>query len=308
MVNSKLIKNNIVIIGDVIIDKYIDGKINKISPEAPIPILEFTNSFSRFGGASNVAINVSRLIGKCSLIMNQNNEGFNFKELEKENIKLIWNGNSEKYSVKTRIICNQHQFIRIDKDEIVPKDFCDFKSILNNLVTGDILMISDYGKGAAKSSQEIIKFCKERKVSTMVDPKFPSWINYEGAEIMKCNRKEFIEHRKYDNLSIDLNKKTLQESLEKYKFNILIVTLGSKGLCIVDKKGNYKLFESRNINVYDVSGAGDAVFAGVAFLLNNNLSILKNGFFLTKLGEISVQEIGTSSIKKDFKYIDFIRN
>tara|TARA_Y100001968_G_scaffold216649_1_gene199400 strand:+ start:13793 stop:14722 length:930 start_codon:yes stop_codon:yes gene_type:complete len=299
------VQPKLLIIGDIIIDKYLSGNVSRISPEAPIPILNLQSEFTRFGGAANVAINVSRLIGECNLILDNKSPDIDIKALEDEKINLLWNTEDKEYSVKTRVICGQHQFIRIDKDIIKKRVLKDYTKVLNPLSKNDIILISDYDKGAANCSKEIIKYANTKEIITIVDPKKSNWDNYMESTTLKCNTKEYTEHRLFDGLDIAINEKNLRESLLKYKLKNLIVTMGSEGMKIINSEGVYKSYKSDFIHVYDVSGAGDAVAAGVSFLHYHGYSIAMNGLFLCKLGELCVQEIGTSPIPKGMNLDDY---
>lgn len=295
----------IIIIGDVIIDKYIDGEVKRISPEAPVPVMNRKKEFTRLGGASNVAVNVTRLVGSCKLVLDGKNADINIDILTSENIELIWNNNETRYCTKTRLISGQHQLLRIDDDVYKKRTFNDYKTILGVLNEGDIVLISDYEKGAAHCSKEIINYCNTKNIYTIVDPKNPNWEQYRGAKTIKCNKKEYLDHRKTDGLELEINSECLSNSIKKYSLNNLIVTLGSEGLLIVDSNGKSKKYGTKDLHVYDVSGAGDAVAAGVSYLVANELSILKNGSFLCELGGLCVQQIGTSPVPKDFIYENF---
>ena len=300
------INSKIIIIGDVIVDKYVDGHVDRISPEAPVPVLNFKKEFTRLGGASNVALNVARLLGYCHLVLDGKSEDIDVDNLYSENITLIWNNSDTNYCKKTRIISGQHQLLRIDNDVYKERSFVDYKDILEGLNKNDIVLISDYEKGAAECSRDIIEYCNSKNIYTIVDPKNPNWNKYKGAKTVKCNKKEYLDQRKNDGLSLTINDECLNHTRKKYDIDNLIVTLGSDGLLIVDNKGNHKKYGTKDLHVYDVSGAGDAVAAGVAFLIANKLSILKNGDFLCELGGVSVQQIGTSPIPKDFNYKNLI--
>ena len=298
--------SKIIIIGDVIVDKYIDGTVHRISPEAPVPVLNYKREFTRLGGASNVALNVARLVGNCYLVLDGKSDDIDVDNLHSENIELIWNNSDTNYCKKTRIISGQHQLLRIDDDVFKVRSLVEYKGILQGLNKNDIVLISDYEKGAAECSRDIIEYCNNRNIYTIVDPKNPNWIKYKGAKTVKCNKKEYLDQRKNDDLTLTINPESLNHTRKKYDIDNLIVTLGSEGLIIVDNKGAHKKYGTKDIHVYDVSGAGDAVVAGVAFLVANKLPILKNGDFLCELGGVSVQEIGTSPIPKDFNYENLI--
>ena len=295
----------IIVIGDVIIDEYINGGVNRISPEAPVPVLGFKNQFYKSGGAANVAINVSRLCGSSILVLDGKNSKLHTNKLEEENIELFWNSDLENYCIKTRYLCGPHQLLRVDKDVIKSKKIEDYNRVLNTLETGDLVLISDYDKGALDCCSGIIDFCNSKKILTVTDPKDPHWSKYLNSTALKCNKKEFLDHRKADNLKLEICKDTLNESRSKYNIKYLIVTLGAEGLMIVDELGRFKSYKANNINVYDVSGAGDALAAGIAYLLIKNISIIDNGEFLCKLGALCVQEIGTSPVPKGFNFKEF---
>ena len=296
----------VLIIGDLIIDKYISGNVSRISPEAPVPILNYQSNFIRFGGAANLAISTARLIGKCSLTFCGESSEISFDELKNEDITLIKVGHEKKYSVKTRFISGHHQLLRLDDDFIQKRSLEDYLIHLKKLSKKDIIVISDYEKGAASNSKDIINYANSNGIKTLIDPKNPNWEMYANSSCIKCNKKEFTDQRKFSGLDEEINKKNIIDTKKRFGINSLIITLGKDGLMISNSNNKIIHFKGEDIPVFDVSGAGDAVLSGIVYLYFNDLDSINHGRFLTKLGEICVQEIGTSPVPKGIKIKNFL--
>jgi len=214
-------KLKVLIVGDVMIDKYVYGKVERVSPEAPVPVVDVQRTDSRLGGAGNVALNLSSLGSKpilCSVIGdddagNELIEIFNHNDLK---TKGIIKSKNRKTTIKTRIIGNQHQLLRIDseiKDDLDKNDnellIQKFEELINDV---DVVIFQDYDKGVLCSANisELIKIANSANKRTIVDPKKKNFFEYKNTDLFKPNLKEIKD---------GLNKEKL-ETIEDIKLSI----------------------------------------------------------------------------------------
>ncbi len=302
---------NILIIGDIMIDEYFFGNVSRISPEAPVVVVKKEKVEWSLGGAANVAAN-------CKAIgLNVNLIGMiNDKDLSGQKLISLLNekGISSSGLVKTdkrhttrkkRIMAGTHQLMRLDTEESFYATNEEEKNILkkiNNLIKKDsIVLVSDYSKGVITPSifKEIIKIAKEKNCSVLVDPKGSDWAKYFGANYLKPNANEFKELIKFFKLnpedSIVDNAKKVCECLN---LDGLIITLGSKGIQFVSKKDSIFIPVNKK-EVYDLTGAGDTVFAFLGLGFANNLPIEENLKLANIAASIAVSHLKTYSVCLD---------
>ena len=313
MINFDKIFNNfnrkkVLIIGDAMIDSYMWGEINRISPEAPVPIVEIKNYENRLGGAANVALNIQSLGAEpilCSIIGNDN-KGILFNNLmQKSNIttKGIIKIAGRKTTTKTRVISDNKHQIRIDEEDTHEIENEDkllklVNSILNNI---DVIILQDYNKGVLtpKIITQIIEVANRKKIPTIVDPKNKNFNCYKNCTIFKPNLSEIklgmnIELN-YDNIEeIKIASTKLRQSL---KAQAILLTLSDKGICI-NSKEEFTYTPAFKRNIIDISGAGDTVLSVAALCLalninNNYLSIISS-----LAGGIVCEEVGVVPINK----------
>ena len=293
----------ILVIGDVMLDKYTFGKIERINPEAPVPILHVNKEEYRLGGAANTANNISALGEKVILIglTNKDNSGEMFN-------KLCKNNNIEYYSfcderptiVKQRFIAKMYnqQVLRVDYEngKLVSQDISDniIKLILEK--NPNIIVISDYAKGII-TEYFMTKLKKEFSGKILADTK-PKNVNFiKDIFLLKPNIKEAKEILKTEYIS-DSNT-AAEEISEKFNCNV-VITMGKEGSVLYDKNTK-EIFSVKSVakDVYDVSGAGDTFIATLAYAINKDYS-LKNALKLAnKAASIVVGKLGTATISYD---------
>lgn len=265
----------VLVIGDVMIDAYLRGKVSRISPEAPVPIVNLEKSEDRLGGAANVALNLVSLGVKpiiCSVIGNDANAKkmqFLFEENQVSTEGLILSP-SRKTTVKMRVIGNNQQLLRVDDeqiDEITKKDADQLIEAVANFIANGVdgIIFEDYNKGVLSEYliSSIIKIANENKVITVVDPKKDNFLAYKNVTMFKPNLKELKEGL---NCHFDFkSEKNIFENaislLEKHlQHKISFVTLSEHGVFI--KQNNEQHYINAHLrNIADVSGAGDTVIA-----------------------------------------------
>jgi D-glycero-beta-D-manno-heptose-7-phosphate kinase len=302
----------IVVLGDIMLDAYILGQVSRISPEAPVPIVNLNKNEERLGGAANVALNLTSLGAKAILcsVIGKDKEGLNLIDLiEKNNISSagIVKSSKRKTTVKTRVIGNNQQLLRIDFEDTHSINNEEEAALLlkidNLLASGiDALIFEDYNKGTLTKNiiQQVIKKCIEKNVITTVDPKKDNFFEYQGVTLFKPNLKELREGL---NLSINFNDKNsfshaVDELRKKLKHKITFITLSEHGVYIKDEENEHQI-NAHVRNISDVSGAGDTVISVATLCLSAGLDIkdiatisnLAGGLVCEKSGVVSIQKV-----------------
>ncbi|MBR8536561.1 hypothetical protein KDU71_13385 [Carboxylicivirga sediminis] len=278
-------KMHILIIGDVMVDSYLWGDVNRISPEAPVPIIATTGRENRLGGAANVALNIQSLGATpimCSVIANDE-AGDIFMQLLKGN-QLPANGiissGKRKTTVKTRIISQNQHLLRIDEEENHPLEASLEKKLqahiedLLNTYKIDAIIFEDYDKGVLTPAtiEATIKLAQSKGIPTLVDPKKRNFNEYKGVTFFKPNLKEFKEGAKVDVNSND-KKGLLQAAttfIKEQNIRNFMVTMAEKGVMIVNQNKHY-FIPAEVRDIADVSGAGDTVISVSALCVSAGL-------------------------------------
>lgn len=309
------------IIGDVMVDAYIWGNVNRISPEAPVPVFEAKKRENRLGGAANVALNIQALGATpilCGIIGNDI-KGKVFEEvLANQNLSNqgIIKSEERLTTCKTRIISSSHHMLRVDEEILEPinkNDSNELVSRVKSLVDSeniDVVIFEDYDKGLLNQEniQEIIEFLNQKGIPSCVDPKKDNFLNYQGTSLFKPNFKEFTVGLKedIDKGDIDALMVHAERFSEKQNINNVMVTLSEHGVMLYNKKNKTHIpAEIRNIS--DVSGAGDTVIstASLAFckgVRGNDLVTISN-----LAGGLVCEEVGVVPINKERLESEFIK-
>jgi len=300
-------KKNILVIGDIILDAYVYGKVDRISQEAPVPIVSVDRQKFKPGGAANVALNLSGLGAKVTL-MGIVGKDANQTELKKcftrhDNINnQIIDCDTRPTSIKTRIIADGRQIARLDSE--VTKEISDeYISLLievfnNNCNDVDGIIIQDYNKGllSQKLIKHITKYARDKSIPVYVDPKYNNYESYIGVRLFKPNLVEYQAIAKNEKFG------SLPESgfnFKKYmNADILLLTLGSDGMSLY-YNDSHESIPTKARKVYDVSGAGDTVIA--AFAINDvcGLSPLESSIISNLAAGRVCEEIGVCPINID---------
>ena len=293
------------VVGDIMLDQYIFGNVDRISPEAPVPILKKTSQIERIGGAGNVALNLQGLGIKPILVGEISNDisGKKLTTLFKE--KLI----STKFLIKTkrptttktRIMSGQQQVVRIDDEEpSLGISNIELKKILTLLKKNpSVVVISDYEKGLLTKPilHKIIQTATRKKIPVLVDPKGKDLEKYRGATAITPNKKEAFLLSNIHNKDEELLEYSLKKIVKKYEFEFIAMTMGDFGIKYVNsnKAINYPTSSSRQ--VFDVSGAGDTVISTLAASIVAGVSVDASFKLANISAGIVVGKIGTMPIK-----------
>ncbi|MCM8759184.1 MAG: D-glycero-beta-D-manno-heptose-7-phosphate kinase [Candidatus Omnitrophica bacterium] len=299
----------ILVIGDVILDHFVIGQVKRISPEAPVPVLEVKKEIYRCGGAGNVCFNITGLGGNVTIasIIGDDANGVLLKNMLEENhigTFLIPRKNFPT-SIKTRVIAGSQQMIRVDRERIekLSQEELDMISsfIEKEIVNFDAMIISDYGKGVVTPSliSHCAGICRKYKKTITVDPKVNHFFYYKNVSCMTPNLMEasagmhMPEPTNVDGI-VDLGKKIMKKlSLEK-----LVITRGKDGMTIFSDSGVTHL-PAISKEVFDVTGAGDTVIAVLTLGLACGLDILKSAIFANLAAGVVVQKLGTANVSVD---------
>ena len=290
----------ILVIGDVMLDTYLHGKVSRISPEAPVPVVSFMNKEFRLGGAANVANNLSSLGAtvKIAGIIGSDEAAKQIQTLLRDaNITdnlLIVEGKAT--TEKMRILGNSSQLCRVDFEEIQPQ--CpNVREHLQNIEMSEIRMVclSDYSKGAIPIDNRLVKFFEDQGIPTIVDPKSPNWQRYSGCSVITPNLKEFfaVVGEKMSESEIVTAAHRLCVDLD---IKNIVLTMSEKGMLLVDIKG--KTYRNKAVakEVFDVTGAGDTVVAALALAISQGAQMDQAVDFASTAAQIVVSKIGTSTV------------
>ncbi len=286
-------KKRIAIVGDVMLDKFVYGNVERVSPEAPVPVIRVENEVYGLGGAANVAANIKSLGGEVSLFGYTGDDSAKeilIKELSKREIEYELFPNFTQTIEKTRIIGNRrHQIVRIDKESSnsIPKQ--NEQKLFNKIfeLTPEVIIISDYAKGTI--SQNLVRKLIYSHSKVIADPKPKNQIDYSGINLITPNLKEGREITGLQKVS-EIGRK-LQEM---YECDILL-TKGKDGMTLF--KGNKETnIPTQAKQVYDVSGAGDTVIAVLGLGLANGLNLKDSAFLANQAAGIAVGKPETATI------------
>jgi rfaE bifunctional protein kinase chain/domain len=303
---------NIMIIGDVMMDSYIWGKVERVSPEAPVPVVKVSDKENRLGGAANVALNVQSLGGKpfISAIIGDDKDGEEFlsllrnQNLSEEGILKIKNRPT---TVKTRIIAHNQQIVRVDEetDENISESETDLiiglikKTLADQKI--DAIIFQDYDKGliTEKLISQTVKLADETGIITVVDPKKRNFHSYKGIHLFKPNLKELQDGLK---TAIDpLIKGQVENAISKLKTQLgaraVMLTLSEHGVFIQSVRGQRHIAAHKR-DIADVSGAGDTVIATAALCLAAGLDEFKASEIANLAGGLVCEHVGVVPINK----------
>lgn len=302
-----------VVIGDVMIDSYFWGKTDRISPEAPVPVVSVRNKENRLGGAANVARNIKALDAEVFLctVIGDDEGGTTFESLMKdENMPVdgLIKDETRPTTVKTRVISQSQQMLRIDEETISPISRKINKKLIERIQTIienediDVVIFEDYDKGLITPNliKQIITFCRVHGVPVTVDPKKNNFKAYKHATLFKPNLKELREGLKIE--MPEVNKENLDKAIallnEKIEVDQALITLSERGVYINTAQGS-KIIPAHIRNIADVSGAGDTVIAVASLCLALGMEPEFTAQLANLAGGLVCEQIGVVPINKN---------
>jgi len=313
MINLINKQPKILVIGDLMIDHYLWGKCERISPEAPIPVVNINNENTVLGGAGNVVNNLAALgahtdvlsvIGDCEIA---NELGTLLNKINVSTSHLI-EEKGRLSSKKSRIIASQQQVIRFDREsnydisaESQQTLFDQYKKILRKY---DIILLSDYGKGVLTDSltRDLIKEANNLGIKVLVDPKGINYSKYSGAYLLTPNKKEASLATNIDILNDSNLLEAITQLKEKCSLVVSLITLSENGVAIYDN--DLRIHQTMAREVYDVTGAGDTVLAALGFALSSDYDIDQAVEFANLAAGVVVGKIGSATASID-EIIDY---
>lgn len=298
----------ILVVGDAMLDSYFIGQVDRISPEAPVPVISVTQKDHRPGGAANVALNLIHLGARATLcsVIGEDADGRELTDILSGHgidISGVIKEKSRPTTVKTRVIASRHHLLRIDHETTKPikksteSRLLDF--IAGRLDQTDAIILQDYNKGVLTKHliEGVIRMANERGIPTVVDPKKEHFFTYKHCTLFKPNRKEIREGLKTDRDLKDLNqvREAARELRDRLDCTHVMVTLSEDGAMILDQKEIIHV-PAHPRNIVDVSGAGDSVVSVAALCLAAGmdmnrvvrLSNLAGGMVCERVGVVPV--------------------
>jgi rfaE bifunctional protein kinase chain/domain len=306
-------KKKIIVLGDVMIDAYLSGRVDRLSPEAPVPIVNFSKREERLGGAANVALNLISLgahVAMASVIGEDKDAETMIGLLESKSIATsgLIRSKDRQTTVKTRVIGNQQQLLRVDQEQTNDIAAHEEEQLLERVESllkegYDALIFQDYNKGVLteKLIERVIELAKKHNVLTTVDPKLKNFLAYKGVTLFKPNLKELSEGVQ---MKIDFvnERPQFEKAVGQLKSiihpDVVFVTLSEHGVFIENKKETHYIAAHERM-ISDVSGAGDTVISVATLCLTAGLNIDALASMANLAGGIVCEYRGVIAIKAD---------
>jgi rfaE bifunctional protein kinase chain/domain len=303
-------RKTIAVVGDVMLDRYFWGSVNRISPEAPVPVVDVESESVRLGGAANVAHNVHSLGGETLLVgvVGNDSSGELLLKTMKENgfsTDGIIHDAHRPTTVKTRIIAHHQHVVRIDRelrtdigDAIVQK-IVNF--VRDNITRIDALILEDYNKGVVTPTliQHLITIARQHKKIITADPKFNNFFEYKNVTVFKPNK---VEVEKILNRKVDTDESVTtaaSELLKRLQAESVLITRGEHGMTLVELNGDITHIPARARKVADVSGAGDTVISTLTIAMAGGASAKEACTLANFAGGVVCGEVGVVPIERE---------
>ncbi len=293
-IKEKIKRIKIAVIGDIMLDKYLFGKVERISPEAPVPVVKKEREEFRLGGAGNTAKNIKNLGADVLLISIAGKDGERTiinNILEKEGIKRFMFESENPTITKTRVVSGNHQLLRIDREEkfLVSREDAEKAVEAIKEYSPSVIVVSDYAKGFI--NKDIMEGIKKLGIRVVADFKPANWKLFKGVFAVCPNIKEAKEISGKEKVE-EIGK----ELVERIDSNV-IITRGSEGVSLFEKGGKEEHFETKAKEVFDVSGAGDTFTAAFAVAIAAGAGIKTSVEFANNAAGVVVGKFGTSSVR-----------
>ncbi len=300
----------ILVVGDIMMDRFIWGKVSRISPEAPVPVVLVEKETLLLGGAANVVNNIYSLTGSVSLcgVIGDDETGQRIaKELRQKGVDirgLLFEAGRQT-TTKTRIVAHQQQVVRIDRetaDSLGPSTHRELlKFIRGNLKDFDGIILSDYGKGLLGKEliHTVIHHAHEAKKFVMVDPKLKNFFYYRGATVITPNTAEASAAAGVAITDLPSLKRIGKALLKRLRCEVLVITRGEEGIALFVPDEEPYLVPTVAKEVYDVTGAGDTVIGTMALAMAAGAGVKQAARFANHAAGIVVGKVGTATVTPD---------
>ena len=300
--------SRVVVVGDIMIDRYLYGDTERLSPEAPVPVVTVRDRTAKLGGAANVAANVASMGASCLLVGTVGDDA-DGAAIRQELVVARLDGRhvvtvaGRPTTAKTRIIARSQQIVRIDEEVDALLEGPDLDRLIRSaaeaLADADALLLEDYNKGALAPAliTEAMAIARRRGIPVVVDPKYRQFFAYAGATVFKPNRRELESAL---GAAVDLqNRNAIPEVLARLKVDNLLVTLGSDGMLLATKDGSSLRIPSIAREVFDVSGAGDTVTAWLGTALAAGASLAEAAQLANYAAGVEVGKPGVATVSPE---------
>ena len=292
---------HVLVVGDVILDRYLYGQTNRVSQEAPVPIVRVEAHEDRLGGAANVALNVVSLGARCTFVgaVGNDEEGHRVASLMEAagiNADLVFvDGWST--TKKQRVVSRHQQLLRTDFE--VPMPVGSYRLIEErveaHLGTVDAMVVEDYDKGAIMEPLRLIEKAKRHRLPIVADPKFKPFAQYRGVSVLKPNRREFRKALGFWPSDLELPERA-RELMQRAGIESMIVTRGGDGLTLFEKQGGHLHVPAVEVDVYDETGAGDTVAATLGIGCALGWDLTQSARVANVAGGIVCAKVGTAAV------------
>ncbi|MDX9689229.1 MAG: D-glycero-beta-D-manno-heptose-7-phosphate kinase [Proteobacteria bacterium] len=307
---EELSGHRILCIGDIMLDRFVYGHVERVSPEAPIPVLRVQREETTLGGGGNVVRNIVTLGGHVDVIgvIGQDQTGYHvtekFSAMEGV-VPYLLTDNTRPTTVKTRYVADGQQLLRADREISAPmSSSLEEQTLLRvrgAIDSCEIVVLSDYAKGVLtnKVISEIIRLAKSKNKPVIIDPKGRDFSRYRGAYMLTPNRKELSEATGHLIKTIQEAESAARYLIEAYELNGILAKLSGDGVCLVMKDFPAQHFKANAREVYDVSGAGDTVVATMALCMAGGLTLADSAALSNVAGSVVVGKIGTATVTQE---------
>lgn len=306
-------KVHILVIGDFILDQFVWGSVSRISPEAPVPVVDVKRESFMPGGSLNVANNILSLQGTsypCGVVGRDLYGRMLLKTMRKQGIEtggIVYDA-TRPTTLKTRVIAHSQQMVRFDREKAEDISRGDLNRILKfvrqKIQSIDVVILEDYGKGVMQPFllREVVKLAKKFKKPVLVDPKEKHFAYYKGVTCITPNRKE--AYSGYERTMGPWRKMPSLEQvgwklMKKLNLHSVLITLGEDGMALFEKAGKITKIPTAAREVYDVSGAGDTVIAVLALALAAGAKMMEAAKISNLAAGIVVGKLGTATVSPD---------
>lgn len=295
----------ILIVGDLMLDRYLDGTVDRISPEAPVPVLHVKRSFHRPGGAANVAVNVAGMEGSATIVgvIGEDSAGRQLRDLlEADGVAcgMLVASAGTPTTIKTRLLAGHNQIARFDEEAVFDDDAARaalVPRIKAAVATADLVLISDYAKGVCDATvvRAAIDAARARGIPVVVDSKSVDYETFRDASVITPNRHEATAAVGFSIRSPADGLRAAGFIRERYGIGAVVVTLGEQGMAFV-ARADADVIPTQARQVYDVTGAGDSVVAAISVALGRGMSMRQACLLANAAAGLQVARVGTSRV------------
>ena len=296
------------VVGDVMLDRYLWGTVSRISPEAPVPVVKLEKMTSMPGGAANVAANVASLGAKPFLVgaIGVDEGGRELPDvLTKCNVgaEFLVKFENRPTTTKTRIVAHSQHVVRVDDEHAQPLDEKQAEivgqKIAELMPKSDVVVLSDYAKGCLCESvlAAAIETAKKLKKPVLVDPKGRNYLKYKGSSLLTPNKGEAAAASGVDITDEISCRRAGEKLLQEIELDSLLITLGEEGMALFEKGKDSRQFPAVARKVYDVTGAGDTVIAALGIAIGAGADLATAAQIANAAAGLAVEQVGTAAVK-----------